>query len=193
MNTIPLVVQLSADWFKKRHDEICTDVSDCDCGEGLTRAGSATYNPDPLVLDLDRDGSIELTNEVYFDLDANGFAESTAWIDSSDGFLAMDRNGNGLIEDGAELFGDHTVKSNGNLATGGFDALADLDSNSDGLIDANDAAFSQLKILTDADDDGTFNKNEFVTLDEAGITGIDLSSGSLNWSDGAFNALHGGR
>jgi hypothetical protein len=79
-----------------------------------------------LVIDLNRDGKTDLTNNVYFDLDANGFAELTRWINGSDGLLVMDRNGNGLIDDGSELFGDHTVKSDGSLAAGGFDSLADL-------------------------------------------------------------------
>ena len=43
---------------------------------------------------------------MYFDLDKNGFAEKTAWIGTEDGFLALDRNGNGIIDNGGELFGD---------------------------------------------------------------------------------------
>jgi hypothetical protein len=102
----------------------------------------APWNPDPLVIDLNRDGSTNLSNNVYFDIDVNGFAEATRWIDGSDGILAMDRNGDGLINDGSELFGDRTVKDDGSLADNGFDALSDLDSNADGVIDANDAAYA---------------------------------------------------
>jgi hypothetical protein len=117
---------------------------------------------DPIVIDLNRDGNTDLTNTVYFDLDTNGFAEATNWIDGSDGLLVMDRNDNGIIDDGSELFGDHTVKSDGNLATSGFDALSDLDSNNDGVIDANDAAFSQLRVLTDVNGDGDFGADEYI-------------------------------
>jgi hypothetical protein len=116
----------------------------------------------------------------------------------------MDRNGNGTIDDGSELFGDSTIKSDGSPATGGFDALADLDSNSDGIIDANDEAFEQLRVLTDANGDGVFEKNEYITLEEAGIASIDLgdltnggeieggqtgNAGTITWTDGGTGLI----
>jgi hypothetical protein len=107
---------------------------------------------DPLVLDLDGDGirTTKLNEDrvTQFDMNSDGFAEMTGWADAHDGVLAMDRNGNGLIDDGGELFGDQTILRNGNRAANGFQALAELDSNRDGKIDANDPAFSQLRILT---------------------------------------------
>lgn len=63
---------------------------------------------DPLIIDLGAQG-VELTSVddgVYFDLDKNGYAEKTAWIKGTDGLLVMDRNGNGIIDDGGELFSD---------------------------------------------------------------------------------------
>jgi hypothetical protein len=94
---------------------------------------------DPLVLDLDGDG-IETTNvntaANYFDHDGDGFVERTGWVDSDDGFLVMDRNGDGMINDDKELFGDHTILKDGTRATNGFQALAELDSNKDGKIDS---------------------------------------------------------
>ena len=63
----------------------------------------------------------------YFDMDANGVAERVSWAGSGDGFLAMDRDGDGKITSGRELFGSHTVMSDGRVATSGFQALADLD------------------------------------------------------------------
>ncbi len=92
---------------------------------------------DPLVIDLGLSG-IELTsveNGVHFDLDKNGFAEKTAWIGEEDGFLAYDRNNNGIIDNGGELFSDQVVMSDGSISTSGFAALSDIDSNSDGVID----------------------------------------------------------
>ena len=70
---------------------------------------------DPLVLDLDGDGIETLGTQAvtYFDHDANGFAELTGWVKGDDGFLALDRNGDGRINDGSELFGDHTVLKSG--------------------------------------------------------------------------------
>ena len=81
---------------------------------------------DPLILDLDRDGKVSTTaGKRYFDLDANGIAERASWAASGDGFLAMDRDGDGKITLGRELFGDHTVMSDGRVATSGFQTLAD--------------------------------------------------------------------
>jgi hypothetical protein len=111
---------------------------------------------DPLVLDLDGDG-IETTSVkagAYFDHDGNGFAEQTGWASSDDGLLVMDRNADGVINDGTELFGDQTVLQNGQKATDGFQALAELDTNADGAIDINDTAFAQLKIWQYIDGDG---------------------------------------
>ena len=67
----------------------------------------APARPDPLVLDLNRDGKVELKNAAFFDLNANGFHESTRWIDKTDAFLVLDKNFNGKADDGSELFGDH--------------------------------------------------------------------------------------
>ena len=84
---------------------------------------------DPLVLDLDGDGieTVSATGAVLFDHDGDGVRSGTGWISSDDGILVLDRNGNGLIDSGRELFGADTVLSDGSTATSGFAALADLD------------------------------------------------------------------
>ena len=75
--------------------------------ENLWRDANATpTRRDPLVLDLNRDGKVELKNATYFDLNANGFHEFTRWIDGTDAFLVLDKNFNGKADDGSELFGD---------------------------------------------------------------------------------------
>lgn len=133
---------------------------------------------DPLILDLDGDG-IETTNVKdgsYFDHDGNGFAEQSGWAGADDGLLVMDRNNDGIINDGKELFGDQTILSNGQRASNGFQALKEQDSNADGKIDANDTAFNQLKIWQDTDGDGYSTADELHTLDEAGIKSINLNS-----------------
>ncbi|KKP38404.1 MAG: hypothetical protein UR30_C0019G0019, partial [Candidatus Peregrinibacteria bacterium GW2011_GWC2_33_13] len=135
-------------------------------------------NPnDPILLDLDGDG-VELVttdNKVYFDLDKNGFSENTAWVNSDDGALVLDRNNNGIIDDGGELFGDQTLLADQTLATSGYEALAELDSNSDGVIDVNDTEFANLKVLKG---DGTL-----LTLEEAGIKSLDLTYTVDNTTD----------
>lgn len=87
---------------------------------------------------------------VYFDHDGNGFAERSEWVGSDDGILVRDINGNGMIDSGAELFGDNTLLANGQKADNGFEALADLDSNGDNVFDSNDQAWSEVKVWKDA-------------------------------------------
>jgi Ca2+-binding RTX toxin-like protein len=140
---------------------------------------------DPLILDLDNDG-IETTNVkdgAYFDHDGNGFAEQTGWTSSDDGLLVMDRNADGIINDGKELFGDQTILQNGQRATDGFQALAELDTNADGVININDAAFSNLKIWQDIDGDGYSASDELFTLQEMGISSINVVHTDTNILD----------
>jgi hypothetical protein len=109
------------------------------------------HRRDPLILDLNGDGFLTTPKQAtYFDYNGNGFLEQVGWVGLHDGLLVMDRNGNGIIDDGSELFGDQTILSNGRGATNSFQALADLDSNHDGKIDAADPAFSQLIPVRDS-------------------------------------------
>ena len=131
---------------------------------------------DPLVLDLDGDG-LELSaanGQVLFDHNADGIRTGTGWALPDDAFLVRDLNGNGLIDSGRELFGVDTLKSNGQLATQGFDALADLDSNRDGQISALDSDWQELKAWRDLDQNGVAQPGELLRLDQLGITRIGL-------------------
>ncbi|MDP3223822.1 MAG: hypothetical protein Q8M96_11875, partial [Rubrivivax sp.] len=131
---------------------------------------------DPLVLDLDGDG-LELagaSGSIIFDHDADGIKTGTGWARPDDGFLVRDLNGNGTIDTGRELFGVDTLKSNGSLATHGFDALSDLDTNGDGFITSADAAFGELQIWQDANQDGVSQTGELKTLASLNITSIGV-------------------
>jgi hypothetical protein len=86
-----------------------------------------------------------------------------------------DLNGNGTIDTGRELFGVDTIKSNGALATQGFDALKDLDSNGDGFITSADAAFGELKVWQDTNQDGISQSGELKTLSQLNITSIGVN------------------
>ena len=145
---------------------------------------------DPLILDLDGDG-IETTNLVgstaYFDLDVNGFAERTGWVNSDDGLLVLDRNANGAIDNGQELFGDRTLLQNGTPATSGFQALAEFDINADGKLDASDNIFSQLRIWQDVNGDGVSIASELKTLVSVGVQSISLSSVATGAADAMSN------
>ena len=128
-----------------------------------------------MIIDLNRDGKVSTVAEKrYFDLDGNGIAERVSWAATGDGFLVLDRDGDGVITSGKELFGDATILSNGKKAVSGFEALAELDSNGDGIIDARDEMFSQLRVWADMNEDGVFGDRELFTLEELGIESIDL-------------------
>jgi hypothetical protein len=139
-------------------------------GGGLT----PLYKVDPLIIDLDGNGFNLTTEETgaYFDLDKNGFAESTGWVSGNDIVLAMDRDNNGFIDNGGELFGDQTILKNGQRAVSGVQALAEFDTNLDGKIDANDADFNKLY--------GIKADGSLISMEEAGISSISLTATDVN-------------
>jgi hypothetical protein len=141
-----------------------------------------TQPRDPLVLDLDADG-IELTasnSAVLFDHNADTIKTGSQWVKSDDALLVRDINGNGSIDSGRELFGDQTRLANGPLAANGFAALADLDRDanglSDGVFNAQDTAYSSLRIWRDLNQDGISQEGELQSLDQAGISAINLTA-----------------
>ncbi|MCW5322943.1 calcium-binding protein [Verminephrobacter aporrectodeae subsp. tuberculatae] len=176
-------------------------------GSAGGNAGTGGTEPprrDPLVLDLDGDG-IETTSTrdgtiILFDHDADGVKTGTGWVKPDDGWLVLDRNGNGTIDSGRELFGVDTLKSNGQLASNGFDALKDLDANNDGKINSADSVFANLRVWRDLNQDGISQTEELTTLDANSITAIgvnssavrtDLGNGNLQTAAGAFTRSNG--
>ena len=132
----------------------------------------------PLVVDLNGDGVIGTTSVadgVYFDHENDGFAEKTGWISAEDGVLVRDLNGNGLIDNGTELFGNSTILSNNETAANGFEALKELDSNGDGIFSNQDKAWNEVKVWQDANQNGYTDVNELKSLDSVGITEINLN------------------
>jgi hypothetical protein len=113
---------------------------------------------------------------VQFDLFATGSKVTTGWVDATDGLLALDRNGNGAIDDGSELFGTSTKLANGQNAANGYQALAQLDTNGDGVIDAKDAAYSQLKVWVDANGDGVSESGELKGLASLNIASVNVNA-----------------
>jgi len=101
----------------------------------------------------------------------------------------MDRNGNGVIDSGQELFGENTLKSDGSTASDGYDALSDLDSNSDGLIDANDAQFNELRVWRDMNQDGISQSSELFTLSDLGIQSLGTTGTQQNTTLDGGNEL----
>ncbi|SFL62127.1 IS630 transposase-related protein, partial [Nitrosomonas communis] len=144
---------------------------------------------DPLVLDLDNDGieTIGINGSIVFDHDGDGIKTGTGWVGRDDGFLVLDRNDNGTIDTGAELFGVDTVKSDGKLAIDGFDALSDLDSNADELINQDDAQFAQVRVWRDLNQNGISTVDELFLLSQLGVVSIDLKATSKNVNLGNGN------
>lgn len=117
-----------------RGEEFTCDSNFNDKFDAATTAPAIIY--DPILVDLNGDGikTTSVENGVYFDHQKDGFAERSAWVDEDDGVLVMDKNGDGIINDGSEVFGDNYVKSNGKKATSGFDALRLLNKNNENAL-----------------------------------------------------------
>jgi hypothetical protein len=130
----------------------------------------------PIALDLDGNGvrTVSALAGALFDVNADGQAESVGWLSSSDAWLALDRNGNGLIDDGSELFGSGTTMPDGSKALDGFAALRVLDTNHDGVMDGQDAAFANLSVWVDANSNTKTDAGELRSLIQAGIDSLSL-------------------
>ncbi len=160
-------------------------------GVGVEGAFGTWFEPvrnwsDPLAVDLDGTGDIETlpADSVYFDIDADGMAEAVSWISSGDGWLAIDSNENGKIDGVGELFGSD--------GTGGFAALAALDTNADGKIDAQDAAYSQLVVWQDKNSDGVSQAGELLSIaDDLFIREVSLTHvNGVGTAEAAIGQLH---
>jgi hypothetical protein len=152
----------------------------------------------PLVIDMNGDDLLDLTgvdgsHVVRFDLSLEGKAYPTGWVGAADGLLAVDLNGNGIIDDGRELFGEMTGGSvmGAKTAKNGFIALARYDSNLDGTIDPRDRDFARLRVWIDRNQDGQTNPGELTSLTDAKIKSIDLTYKSTADDRGQYPRISG--
>lgn len=136
---------------------------------------------DPLTLDLAGNGfrTSGLSRSVSFDLDGDGKRDQISVPVGDDALLALDRNGNGRIDDGRELFGDQ------NGAANGFAELSKYDDNGDGRIDALDAVFERLSLLS-FDGQGSQTTQ---TLRQAGVSSIHLHARDVDIALGAYDKI----
>jgi hypothetical protein len=145
---------------------------------------------DPIVVDMDGDG-IELLpthRGVNFDLYATTRKLATAWVQPDDAFLALDRNGNGIIDDGSELFGNSS-----SLYNDGFEQLRELDrpemgGNSDGALTAADVAFNYLLLWQDRNTDGLTDPGELISVPGFGFISMPLGATQTRMHSGG-NAI----
>lgn len=130
----------------------------------------------PLVIALVDEGIFTLPDDdnIYFDHNNDGVKESTGWIDSNSAFLVFDKNENGIIDNGNEMFGNNTPNILGGYAKHGFDALSQYDNNQDNRIDNNDVIWSSLNLCVDKNINGETDIDELVDIECSGIEAINL-------------------
>lgn len=128
----------------------------------------------PLVLAFAGE-SVDFTHaRGYFDLAGTSARVQTDWVSAQTPWLALDCNGNGRIDDGAELFGSMTSLADGSRARDGFAALAALDDDGDGRITAHDSVFGELLVWRDLNQDRVSSPDELTSAIAAGLVSIDL-------------------
>jgi hypothetical protein len=150
------------------------------CCSDLTCQDGACWPPteSPILINVANNGADHLTSAidgVIFDINADGAPERVAWTsaDSQVGFLVWDRNQNGVIDNGSELFGTATRLRHGKLAANGFEALREWDSNRDRRIDSSDPVYGSLRLWFDVNHNGYSESDELLSLQSVGILSIE--------------------
>lgn len=173
--------------------EPCTGDK-CDSSGSAEEGGPGGCSP--IIIDLDRDG-IHLTgpaDAVPFDFDGDGEPGHYGWTSGGtrDSLLCYDRDGNGRIEGGHELFGNLTPLSDGTPAPSGYHVLAELDlasqgGDEDGRVTPKDAIYGQLCLWSDVNHNGVSDAGELRSLDQAGVLELSYDYSTSQLRDGHGN------
>ncbi len=159
---------------------------------GANRSSGAN---DPIILDLDGDG-VSFATTASFDLNTDGQPETIAWATGDDGFLVMDLDGSGAIESGREMLSE-TFDDFGFGSS--MEALRSLDTNVDGVVDAGDERFADLRVWRDANGDGASQADELSSLTDLGVVSINVREtpvdrvvdGQTIFAEGGFTRVDG--
>ncbi len=164
-------------------------------GDDVLDGGDGTCNDprlagcggSPILLDI-AGQSYRLTSSsdgVLFDLRNEGLKRRIAWTRPGveNAFLALDRDGNGTIDSGAELFGNFTPLRSGQLAQHGFEALRELDENGDAIVDSSDFAWSLLVLWTDRNHDGFSTAGELTPISGSPVVALETNAGVIGRTD----------
>jgi len=181
-------------WFWNPFSDTCQEDAPPECNllPELCENGQWSFEwcgcvgyPTPIVVDLNGNGFnlTDANHGVTFNANTVGGKEKLAWTSASsdDAWLVLDRNGNGAIDDGTELFGDATAqrdppageKKNGFLALADYDKLSN-GGNTNGQIESGDSVFSSLRLWQDTNHDGLSQPGELHTLPSKNVAAIEL-------------------